>query len=465
MAGRPAAARGGNGGMVYGLITFVVLTVASLGAFIWQFSINQGLVDERSRAVSRATNFGTAPSYYENEAAARSSRVATVMNEDIQALAKLITGKTDAVRPAIEKAANRLLTQMAAANPDSVLDNDTLLTALQRQSGALSEASAANRELEGRLAQLQKERSDEIAGFKAAREQFQQQIVELKDEVAKIDQEKQDALAAKDSQLGEHAASNDAMNEELSRIKIERQRETRNSELVQAQLQDENERLQDKLGQIQGPFDAQAILTKSDGKIQRAIPGSGVVYIDLGNSQRIKPGLNFEVFSPSGGRGGQFRGKASIEVINVSELTSECRVTRTTTGRPIVEGDIIVNIAYERNRMPKFVVRGEFDLDYDGQADFDGLDKVVSIIRAWGGQVVDHVDETTDFVLVGARPTVPVLAGSSTVVSDLAKTKQAELAEFSQVINAAQTRYIPVLTQNQFLYLTGYAGQELASIH
>ena len=44
MAVRPAT-RGGNG-MLYGLIAFVIVSVASLGAFIWQLTNNQELVNK-----------------------------------------------------------------------------------------------------------------------------------------------------------------------------------------------------------------------------------------------------------------------------------------------------------------------------------------------------------------------------------------------------------------------------------
>ena len=121
------------------------------------------------------------------------------------------------------------------------------------------------------------------------------------------------------------------------------------------------------------PIDPYDILTKADGRVLRAIPGSDVIYINLGEKDRIKSGMTFEVFSPTGGRQRDVRGKASVEVTAALETTAECRVTRAVRGQPIVEGDVVVNIAYERDRLPRFVVRGEFDLNYDGTVDFDGI--------------------------------------------------------------------------------------------
>ncbi|MFQ6048503.1 MAG: hypothetical protein ACE5K7_03990, partial [Phycisphaerae bacterium] len=208
-------------------------------------------------------------------------------------------------------------------------------------------------------------------------------------------------------------------------------------------------------------FDPYDILTKADGRVLRAIPGSDVIYIDLGKADRVKPGMTFEVFSPTSGRREGFRGKASVEVTAVMETTAECRVTRATPRRPIVQGDVVVNIAYEPDRLPVFVVRGVFDLDYDGQADWNGVEKVAAIIRAWGGRVAAEIGETTDFLVVGLKPHVPTLPGErpvSDVIRDLADSRLDELAEYRRDLEQARTLGIPVITQSQFLFLTGYAG-------
>ena len=108
------------------------------------------------------------------------------------------------------------------------------------------------------------------------------------------------------------------------------------------------------------------------------------------------------------------------------------------------------------------MVRGEFDLNYDGQTDWDGLEKVTGIIQAWGGQVVDTVDESTDFVVVGMGPQAVSLASGrpvSDVIRDLADSRLDRLSAYQQDIEQARTLYIPVITQTQFLFMTGYSGQ------
>ncbi len=172
----------------------------------------------------------------------------------------------------------------------------------------------------------------------------------------------------------------------------------------------------------------------------------------------MRPGLRFVVFSPFSDRGVDYRGKALLEVNTAMTDTSECKVVSTTGIQPIVEGDIIVNIAYEQGRKPKFVIRGEFDLNYDGQTDWDGVEQITARIREWGGQVAADLDETTDFVVIGRGPQVAPIAGdraASPVVRDLVQGQQEARDEFYDLIERAKTLYIPTINQQQFLYLTG----------
>ena len=108
MASRPVAARGSSG-MLYGLIAFVIVAVASLGGFVWQLTGNKALQSANDRAQSDLRSYGPPPPYYRDEARARGSAVFTAMNDDIKALALLTSGNEEAVRPAIAASANKLL--------------------------------------------------------------------------------------------------------------------------------------------------------------------------------------------------------------------------------------------------------------------------------------------------------------------------------------------------------------------
>ena len=206
-------------------------------------------------------------------------------------------------------------------------------------------------------------------------------------------------------------------------------------------------------------FDPADILTKADGRILKAIPGSTVVYVNLGEDDGLKLGMGFQVFSPTRERGDSLRGKASLEVMALTPLTAECRITWNKPGRPIITGDIVVNISYERNRKPRFIVAGAFDMNYDGIPDFDGTEKITSMIQEWGGQVVDQLDNNIDFVVAGVPPSSnPPAASDTDVVIEQKRALEAELLDFRDLITAAQETSVPVINQNQFLFLTGHVG-------
>lgn len=462
MAGRPVAARGG--GMLYGLIAFVIVAVAALVGFFLQLTSNEALRSSNDSLQRKLNQYGTPSQYYLNEATARGSSAFAVMNGDLEDLALLTTGKKDALRPAIVESANHLLEQVASTTPPGTIEpSDTLLTALRKLHAAYLGLKKEHTDLTTDLAEQRDENESLRAGFKTVRDDFAQGVAAQKEETAQIQQEKTELLAAKDEQLAKQQAEAEAVGEELSRTKVEQQRTDRDHEIAMARVRSDLEGLRDRIRELKPEgFDPYEILRKADGRVLRAIPGSDVVYIDLGRADHVHPGLTFEVFSPTGGeRTEGVRGKASIEVTAPLETTAECRVTRSTPGRPIVEGDIIVNIAYERNRLPEFVVRGEFDLDYNGEKDLNGIERVDAIIRAWGGQVVDQINESTDFLVIGMGPQPPLPAPGrpiSDVIQSLTDARLKQLDKYRQDIELAQTYYIPVITQTQFLFLTGYSG-------
>jgi hypothetical protein len=450
--------------MLYGMITFVMMTVIFLGLFIWQLTDNKKLADEAAKKARQLRAIGSPSAYYSDEATARSSTAVDVMTDDLNRLATLIAGARDAVGRALEQEAARVLSEIETATNGTVNRNDTLLTALRKLNSAHSHQASEISELEKAVATLTTENETLSNGVKLARAEFEEQVAELSADLSRIETDKQESLAAKDEQLARTQQSAESTAEELNRFRVEKQRADRTTEVDLARKDKQIDDLQEKIAGLRpSGFDHRDILTKADGQVLRAIPGSDVVFLNIGSSDRIREGLTFEVYSTYGERSPDFRGKASIEVTAVTEDTAECRVTRRAPGRPIIEGDIVVNIAYERNRRPKFVIRGDFDLNYDGTIDWDGMDRVKSIVRDWGGQVVDDVDESTDFVVIGTGPQVPDVAGRrqmNVIFEDLVGTQAKKAAEFQDVIEMARTRNLPIVTQSQFLFLTGFAGRE-----
>jgi len=461
MAGRPVPVSGGSSGLLYGMITFAILTVACLGLFIFQLTKNKAAEDRVQSAERQAERYGRPPAYYQDEATARHSTVFAVMAGDISDVAMLVTGASEDVGATMLNKSRRVLGGLANRH-DGIGETATLLQALR----TLDESYVSElRRADSLAADLEVVTSEKVAltgQLKSTRDEFEAQVAALGEQLKQSQEEKLDALAQKDGQLQELQGSLDSAEQQLQTSRRENSNSVRDLEIELGQAHSMVEELQKKIQEIKpDSFDPNAILTSADGRILRAIPGSDVVYVNLGVTDKIKPGMGFEVYSQAALAPSGLRGKASIEVVTVMDDTAECRVTRRESGKPIMEGDIIVNVAFERNRRPKFVVRGDFDLDFDGLVDPTGVEQIITIIRQWGGQIADDLDESVDFVIVGLPPggaSFDIDESASALVRDQAVRREFERSRFRLLIDRAQKMYIPVITQNQFLFLSGYAG-------
>ncbi len=464
MAGRPFGT-GGQAGLLYGVIVFAIVAAASLGLFIFQLTKNKAAESRASQFEQRLGLYvgkGTPPQYYLDEASARKSNAMAMMSEDLGKVAKLVTGSDKDVGPHVLAKTEQVLSGIAARKPGTVKPGDTLLGALAVLSELHSQAERAAQELTAEVKRLRDDNAALTTRLDTQRGQFEEQVSALGLQLQQAQEDKSLTLGQKDTQLREVQVALDAREQQLQKIRREGGTQTREKDMEIDRLTAIVTDLQDKIKAIKPEtFDPNAILTSADGRIMRAIPGSNVVYINLGAADRIKPGMGFEIFAPGRDARGDLRGKASVEVVTAMEETAECRVTRTTPNQPIVEGDIVVNLAYERNRQPKFVVRGDFDLDYDGSTDYNGVEQITALIRQWGGQVVETLDESVDFLVVGLPPTGAGLGPdqkASAIVRDQAQQKELERSQYRGEIERAQKMFVPVITQHQFLFLTGYAG-------
>jgi uncharacterized coiled-coil protein SlyX len=446
-----------------GLIVFAILATAAFGGLIFQMTRVGDLQTRLSTADGRLRQYGDPPPAYTDEATRQNGEVFSLLSADLQKLSALVGNESGALPEPLITEVRSMLSQVGEARKGLVDDQSSLVSAIRafnQRVAELEESMAnqetTNRELGGQVDSL-------TAQLKSVRDEFEQQIAAQGEQVRLAEEDKAQQLAAKDGQLGELQKTLDAREQQLNQLKREGLRREQDLELEVARLQRQVDSLQSTIKQIKSiTFDANAILRQADGRVERAIPGSDVVYVNIGERDRAKVGMTFQVFSQSITQmRDELEGKASIEIVTLMESTAECRVTRQTPGQPIVEGDIIVNIAYDKARKPKFVVVGDFDINYDGIVDADGVERIEAIVRDWGGQVVRELDETTDYVVVGVGPQSPEFAEGtivSDVVRDLAMEKRWERAQFASMIEKARTMYIPVITQNQFLFLTGYAG-------
>ncbi|HEY1628430.1 MAG TPA: hypothetical protein VGF52_01150 [Tepidisphaeraceae bacterium] len=211
-----------------------------------------------------------------------------------------------------------------------------------------------------------------------------------------------------------------------------------------------------------------AVTQQVDGHIVR-LSGSNLCFIDLGAGDQVTPGLTFEVYDknegvpPPGDPSTDENlpvGKASIEVIRVGPSSSECRITRLSTGAELNEGDLIVNLVYDKNTKYNFVVYGDFDLSQTGNATPKDADVIKRLITQWGGNVVGQINVDTDFVVLGKEPVIPDRPKEDDPIAKAKYDAAVAASEaYAEISSKARAYRIPILNQNRFLYLVGYYDQ------
>ena len=198
-------------------------------------------------------------------------------------------------------------------------------------------------------------------------------------------------------------------------------------------------------------------LTTADGKIASVVPEQGVCYVNLGRKDRVNRGLTFSVYSARTGVSNTEPGKAKIVVINVGELTSECRIVAVKPEDPIMENDLVVNLVYDTTRVHKFVVEGDFDLYGRGRPDPLGKDRVESLIKRWGAEVCDDVTVDVDCVVMGSAPTSPTKPATDAPPQEweLYRLAMSKYQHYHDVKEAARKLRITIMNTTQFLAYSG----------
>lgn len=453
------AVRSGAGtGVIVSLIVFIVLTIAMLVMSIVFYSrqaeaneSRQSAEDELRKYVAVTERSSDRFSRFEEAAGQSRESVASYLATRYDDLAVYVTGAEAADLDAIKS-------QLAPEGVEESRGIAGSIRAMRRNIRDLeSEVDASDRRLSDRNREL------------AAAED---RIRELQDahsaEKADLTREVAAYREANDRYTADLRSTREMMEErvEQQQADFEDRERDLNDELDLART--DLRRVQDRLEQYETLLEGQRLRAQDpsllvDARVLDVDPANDNVFIDRGDTDRIVMGLTFEVFdsveSIRFDNGVVAPGKASIKVTQVNESTSTARVTRSTTGRPIVRGDVIVNAAYDPNRTFKFLVHGAFDVDRNGVATAAEAEFIRSMIINWGGTVVegDEVPGDLDFLVLGVQPEKPApLSGnpSRNQIQIWAERNQA-VETYDALLNQATDAKIPVLNSNRFFILIG----------
>jgi len=335
-----------------------------------------------------------------------------------------------------------------------------------------------------------------IVQLKAINQNDQRMIQQLKQDLEKEQKNAQAAVTAQRASAENFEKASGALKAELDKLNREFQAYKQTSDTAAkglaggadaqrrealttiAQQKSTIDQLEGQLRNLQARYDAllhsRERLTGEgidpslmpDGRISSVLSDSRVVYIDRGKNNRVVLGMTFEVYDMGAGvvkdDRGELRGKATLEVVNVLDNASVCRVVRRDPGREIIVGDIIANVVYDPNMKFNFYIFGDFDLDNVGQTTITDRRRIEGMINGWGGQVISSEDgkltPETDFLVLGQEPPLPDEPRDKTdpVAIENYNKARAKYETYQNLVMEAKRLSIPVLNQNRFLTMVGY---------
>lgn len=257
-----------------------------------------------------------------------------------------------------------------------VRDLNQRLLDLQNRERALTiekstlEQAAAQRTKEFEQAQ-QQARSD----LATERENFTKALADIRKQMA----DTADLLTAKDDRIAQLTSQLASVREEFEKKVVGFERTILDQKNLLTSIQRES-------------FDV------PDGKIISVNQREGIVYIDLGSEDLLRPQQTFSVFDKGASGLTKAKPKGRIEVLQVAKDQAMCRVLEDSLTNIIVPGDLIFTPAWEPGRPVHFAVAGLIDITGNGRSDLDLLKALIAIN---GGVLDDEVSVQTRYLIEG----------------------------------------------------------------
>lgn len=352
------------------------------------------------------------------------------------------------------EAAKKPNDEALALHKQTASERDTLKLTVSQQESAIQGTAKTIDELNAQLAGVRKSLADATTERQAAIEAAKKDIAPLTgattDYSKSIEEVQKITHDSKDDVERNYRARIDEM--QLNIDGLGKERDTLRSRLEQAEK---------KLSEFEvKPEDPSSLV---DGHVIEIGGPDATVYLDIGRKHRVVPGMTFEVFTTAdqvqNNKEGKLRGKASVQVLRVTEDTSTARVTRSSANQPINRNDVLINAVYSPTYTYRMMVYGKFDVNNDGKASTGEASVIRNRIQEWGGKVIDSEKVTgdLDFVVIGNPPPEPLPLSSSAGDIEVQAYTQAknDYDTYNRIMKEATEAKIPVLNWNRFQVLTG----------
>jgi hypothetical protein len=244
-----------------------------------------------------------------------------------------------------------------------------------------------------------------------------------------------------------------------SKETLEDRLDLKEAELAEAQL--EMKLAKEQITKIEPGPDQEVLAYQPDGKIILVDNNAKVVHLNIGSNDHVYRGLTFTVYDRGTSIQQDGKGKAEIKVFDIADTYSAARIIDSELTKPVLLGDIVANLIWDSTRTNVFAIAGDFDIDGDGQADYDAIERIKALIEKWGGRVDSNISIDTDFLIlgqipmVGGRPTLQEQQQDPTAMQKYENLIQ-RLNQYNTMQERSQALCIPILTYDKFLYFIGY---------
>jgi len=460
--------------MLYVVVIFIILFLTAAVFAVVMYMQNETLVKERNDAEEELADFGNSRELREVKSMAikKGSRVTTTvlgrLSADMRVLCELIGGSdlSDFSLTGAKLRAEERLEPIWEMLPDVMMYPEgadrknglaKIMQSIIAETGTL---------IDGYNSSI-KEKDQQISNYKQQLAQRDTQIGLLKAEVAKyssasknIETNSNKLIVGQSDRYESIISDRDA---EISKLESEKDQMKKDSDALLekvAQYDKELKELKKILQQVRPSPDMEVEALDTDGYVVSVASNEDMVYINLSDKDHIYRGLTFSVYDSFQEIPKDGKGKGTIEVIEITDKISKCRITESDQSNPIMKNDVIANLIWDKVKKYKFCVVGDFDFDGDGKTDIDGRKQVVDLIKNWGGQADEKLTVDTDFLVLGYRPSLS--AGAPNELSEQNKTAAdsqqagAKAILYDQVRQGGAALGVPTFNMKRFLRFIGY---------
>ncbi|MBN1436794.1 MAG: hypothetical protein JW936_06945 [Sedimentisphaerales bacterium] len=462
---------------LYALILFVILFLASTVFTIILYMNNSDLQTAADEAISQRETLASTSEYNAIKALAittggrvRTSAMSRV-TQQFRDIARAVDGTESEDFP-VTGAATTIINSIDNTweeAQDSVLGSESLSRdiglnglaqwLIEQTSSWQSRCIAAETTMIDQADMFQKQADDNVAAMDEIRQQLatatrlgQQQVQAYEALHADETQRYEEIITSLNNQL-DYAQNQ----ERASREQVQEMQQT------VADFEAEVQRLNERLQMFQPDPETEAAALEPDGHIVSVVLRDGFAYINLGRNDHIYRGLTFTVYDSYQPIPRSGQGKGNIEVIEIMDQISKCRIVDYDRTNPILDGDTIANVVWNADKEYLFSVIGDFDFDGDGNIDPDGRDQIVRLIEAWGGRATDRLTVDTDFLVVGRPPIVAeptdLSYNDNSPAAQAYQLATARAEAYENALQRANMLGVPTFNQSRFFNFIGYRHQ------